>query len=131
MSEPTPPSRSAVDPSLARHGHISYLEIPATDIETSAAFYETVFGWEVRRRDDGQHSFDDRSGCLIGRWKTGCLASREPGLLPYIYVDQIDRVIALIEQAGGRIVEPIRAEGNLRIATFRDPAGNLLGIWEA
>lgn len=131
MAEPTESSKSGIDGGLARHGHISYLEIPAADIEKSAAFYEAVFGWETQRREDGQCSFDDRSGNLIGRWKNGCLASKAPGFLPYIYVDQIDVVVARIGQSGGQIVEPIRAEGNLRVATFRDPAGNLLGVWEA
>jgi hypothetical protein len=122
---------AGVDASLARHGHISYLEIPAADVEQSARFYESVFGWELRRRDGGQCSFDDRSGNLIGRWKTGRAPSSEPGLLPFIYVDQIDAIAERIVQAGGQIVEPPRPEGNLWVATFRDPAGNLLGIWQA
>jgi len=29
---------------LAKHGHLSYLEIPAMDPRQSAAFYERVFG---------------------------------------------------------------------------------------
>jgi predicted enzyme related to lactoylglutathione lyase len=43
----------SVDTRLARHGHLSYLEIPALDIEQSAAFYEAVFGWKVERRGSG------------------------------------------------------------------------------
>jgi predicted enzyme related to lactoylglutathione lyase len=73
-----------VDKRLARHGHVSYLEVPAVDAEQSAAFYEAVFGWAVERREDGRRSFDDRSGDLIGRWATDRVASREAGLLPYI-----------------------------------------------
>ena len=68
----------SVDARLARHGHVSYLEIPAVDAEQSAAFYEAVFGWCIRGRDTGQTSFDDRSGGLIGRWETSRPASREP-----------------------------------------------------
>ena len=29
------------------HGKICYVQIPATDIERSAAFYEQVFGWST------------------------------------------------------------------------------------
>jgi uncharacterized protein len=67
---------SAKNP-LARHGHVSYLEIPAVDIERSSTFYEAVFDWEIRRGDAEHVSFDDRSGELIGRWVTdsGCPAS--------------------------------------------------------
>ena len=31
------------------HGHIDYLQLPALDIERSAAFYERVFGWSIDR----------------------------------------------------------------------------------
>ena len=30
-------------------GKISYIQIPALDVERSAVFYETVFGWNIRR----------------------------------------------------------------------------------
>jgi predicted enzyme related to lactoylglutathione lyase len=122
---------SGVDKELARNGHVSYLEIPAVDAEQSAAFYETVFGWSIHRRESGRRSFDDGSGNLIGAWVTFRAASREPGLIPYIYVDHIDEVVARITARGGEIVKPPYPEGDLWVATFRDPAGNVMGIWQA
>jgi hypothetical protein len=119
-----------VDPGLARHGHLSYVEIPAIDVEQSAVFYESVFGWSISRRDAENCSFDDRSGTLIGRWTTGRAVSREPGILPYIYVDHIDEVVRRVVTQGGQIVKPVDPEGNLWVATFRDPTGNLMGIWQ-
>jgi predicted enzyme related to lactoylglutathione lyase len=125
------PDGNHVDDRLARHGHVSYLEIPASDVERSAAFYEAAFGWNIDRRGAGHCSFDDRSGDLIGRWVTGRAASREAGLVPYIYVNRIDEVVQRIVTGGGEIVKPPYPEGNLWVATFRDPAGNVMGIWEA
>jgi predicted enzyme related to lactoylglutathione lyase len=124
-------SCGGVEKGLARHGHVSYLEIPAANAEQSAAFYEAVFGWEVRPRENGPPSFDDRSGSLIGRWVVGRVPSREPGLLPFIYVDGIDAVVERVVKCGGKIVQPPYPEGDLWVATFRDPAGNLMGIWQA
>jgi predicted enzyme related to lactoylglutathione lyase len=121
----------SVDEGLARHGHVSYLEIPAIDLEQSARFYEAVFGWGIHRRDSGGISFDDRSGDLIGRWVSGRAIAREPGLMPYIYVHRIDPVVEEILARGGTIVEAAYPEGDLWVATFRDPAGNLIGIWQA
>ena len=121
----------SVDEGLARHGHVSYLEIPAVDSEQSAAFYEAVFGWRIHRRDFGNISFDDRSGALIGRWATGCAVSREPGLLPYIYVDRIDEIVERVWRRGGEVVKSPYPEGDLWVATFRDPAGNMIGAWQA
>jgi len=31
------------------NGKICYIEIPAIDIALSAAFYEKVFGWRIRK----------------------------------------------------------------------------------
>jgi uncharacterized protein len=121
----------SVDSGLARRGHLSYLEIPAIDVQRSACFYESVFGWHVERRHDGRISFDDRSGSLIGKWVKDRLISREPGLLPYIYVDHIDEIVIRVVSGGGEVVTPPYPEGDLWVATFRDPAGNVLGIWQA
>jgi predicted enzyme related to lactoylglutathione lyase len=125
-AEEQPPS--GVEERLARPGGITYLEIPAVDIESSAAFYEAVFGWSVR---PGTPSFADGSGHVIGRWSTEREIARDPGVLPYIYVTSVD---ATLEKARARGCEVVRArypEGNLWVATLRDPAGNLIGIWQA
>jgi predicted enzyme related to lactoylglutathione lyase len=115
---------------LAHHGRITYLEIPTVDAERSATFYEAVFGWQVERREAGDLRFDDRSGRMIGRWVPERPAAREPGWLPFIYVDRIDDAVARIPTFGGEVVEPPYAEGDLWVAKLRDPAGNLMGVWQ-
>ncbi|HMF12413.1 MAG TPA: VOC family protein [Gemmataceae bacterium] len=125
------PKHYGVDQGLARHGHVSYLEIPAVDAEQSAAFYEAVFGWTIHRRDSGRRSFDDGSGAMIGAWVTGRPATRQPGLVPYIYVNNVDEIVARTLARGGEIEKPPYPEGDLWVATFRDPAGNVMGIWQA
>jgi hypothetical protein len=45
--ELTASSGTGEDASLAWHGGLSYLEIPAIDPRQSAAFYEKVVGWNV------------------------------------------------------------------------------------
>jgi predicted enzyme related to lactoylglutathione lyase len=67
------------------NGKICYVEIPATDIQRSASFYEAVFGWNIRRRTDGSIAFDDTTGEVSGTWITGRPPSGEPGLLLYIH----------------------------------------------
>ena len=44
---------------VSRNGKICYIEIPAVDIDASAAFYTEVFGWAIRTRGDGRKAFDD------------------------------------------------------------------------
>jgi predicted enzyme related to lactoylglutathione lyase len=51
-------------------------------------------------------------------------------LLPYIYVDDIDAALAKVTPSGGEVVTPKYPEGNLSVATVRDPAGNIIGLWQ-
>jgi uncharacterized protein len=128
--EETAISGGGVDASLARNGGLSYLEIPATDPRQSAVFYEKVVGWNVHGLDTAEPKFNDPSGYLIGRWVTGRAISREPGLLPYIYVDHINDAVEQAKAWGGEIVKAIYPEGDLLVATVRDPAGNVIGLWQ-
>ena len=79
-------SDSGAEPTLARPNSISYMQIPAIDAERSADFYESVFGWSIHGRGTSHVSFDDASGYVSGAWVTNRAISREPGVLPYIYV---------------------------------------------
>lgn len=116
---------------IMRDGKLSYVQIPASDVRASARFYERVFGWRIRDDGNASHlSFEDASGELIGAFVT-TIAPGETGVLPYIYVRDIEARVRGIEDAGGAIVRAMYPEGNLRVATFRDPASNIIGIWEA
>ncbi len=116
-----------------RRPRFCYLEIPAADVQKSAAFYENVFGWNIRHRDSARPSFDDATGNVSGAWVTGREISRGRGLLPYIWVDNIDAVLAQVASNKGEVIEasqPDSPGSSSRIATFRDPAGNLIGIYQ-
>jgi uncharacterized protein len=124
-------NQGSVDQLLKRNGGLTYLEIPAADAARSAAFYENVFDWRIDRSDPKHFKFSDPTGHLLGRWRTGRAISREAGLLPYIYVDQIHEVISRVTAHGGQIDKAPHPEGNLLVATIRDAAGNLIGLWQA
>jgi predicted enzyme related to lactoylglutathione lyase len=112
------------------HGKICYLEIPATDVQQSAAFYERVFGWSVRERGDGSTSFDDTVGQVSGTWVTGRAPMREAGVLVSIMVADAAVTLGAIEAAGGEVMTPVDPASPEVFATFRDPAGNLFCIYQ-
>jgi predicted enzyme related to lactoylglutathione lyase len=116
-------------PTLA-NGKICYVEIPATDVDQSAAFYEQVFGWRLRQRGDGAVAFDDAVGEVSGTWVTGRPPSTEVGLLLYVMVDDAAAAVEAIEAHGGEIVQPIGADAPEITARFRDPGGNVVGIYQ-
>jgi uncharacterized protein len=47
-----------------------------------------------------------------------------------VFVDDLDDTQERISATGGQIATPPYVEGDLRVATFRDPAGNVVGAWE-
>ena len=120
---------SGVDGRLARHGKLSYMQIPARDPVALGAFYASVFGWSVSGRP-AHVNFRDASGELTGAFVTNLTPASEPGILPYVYVDGIDAIIERITSHGGAVVRTPYPEGALRVATFRDPDGNVIGLWQ-
>jgi len=112
------------------NGKICYIEIPAVEVDRSARFYEDVFGWKTRRRGDGHLAFDDGVGEVSGTWVLGRPPSPTPGLLIYVMVDSVAATVEAIVAHGGEIVQPIGADAPEITARFRDPAGNVLGLYQ-
>ncbi|HEY2239354.1 MAG TPA: VOC family protein [Streptosporangiaceae bacterium] len=117
-----------VESSIARPGGVSYLAIPATDVARSAAFYQAVFGWELRG-DSDQPSFSDGTGHVIGHWRTDLDPAGEAGVRPYVYMTDLEAALERAVTQGAQVLAEPYAEGSLRIAVVRDPGGNAVGIW--
>jgi predicted enzyme related to lactoylglutathione lyase len=117
-----------VPPTFAA-GKISYLQLPAVDVEESAAFYATVFGWHLRRKDSGKVSFDDGVGEVSGHWETGLPPADRPGVLVHVLVRDVAATLAEVVAAGGRVVEAAHGEPPEIHALIADPAGNVLGVF--
>jgi predicted enzyme related to lactoylglutathione lyase len=118
-----------VPPSVP-YGKLTYLQLPATDIQRSAEFYRAVFGWRIRQRDDGSVAFEDSVNEVGGTWVLGRTPSSVPGVLISILVDDVAASAEAIVAAGGEIVQPIGGDAPEITARFSDPAGNVLGIFQ-
>jgi predicted enzyme related to lactoylglutathione lyase len=112
------------------NGKICYIEIPATDIARSAEFYKRTFGWQTRQRGDGSTAFDDGVGEVSGTWVLGRAPASAPGLLVYIMVDSVAATLQAVVANGGEITQPIGADAPEITARFRDPAGNVIGLYQ-
>ena len=112
------------------HGKICYLEIPATDIQRSAEFYVNVFGWNLRQRSDGRVAFDDTTGQVSGTWVLKRPPTDPPGLLFYIMVDSVAKAANAVMAHGGDIVQRIGVDAPEITARFRDPGGNVIGLYQ-
>ena len=114
----------------SKHGKICYIELPASDPARSAQFYHEIFGWNIRTRGDGTASFDDAIGEVSGSFDPGKTPAAHPGFIVSIMVGDIRKTIAQIEAFGCKIVEPLGFYPSELIAHFRDPGGNLLGLYQ-
>ncbi|MBV8553098.1 MAG: VOC family protein [Acidobacteriaceae bacterium] len=112
------------------NGKICYIELPANDIARSADFYKRVFGWQTRQRGDGSTAFDDTTGQVSGTWVRGRPPASAPGLLVYIMVDSVAATLETVVANGGEIVQPIGADAPEITARFRDPGGNVIGLYQ-
>ena len=117
-------------PPTPANGKICYVEMPASDVQRSAEFYKSVFGWSIRKRGDGRTAFDDTSGEVSGAWVSGRPPATAPGLLLFVMVDSVTTTLEAIVANGGEIVQPIGADAPEITARFRDPAGNVIGLYQ-
>ena len=114
----------------SKHGKICYIELPATDAQKSADFYREIFGWNIRTRGDGAISFDDTIGEVSGAFDPDKKAVPHPGFIVSIMVDDIRATIDRITAFGCEMVNPLGFHPTELIAHFRDPGGNVLGLYQ-
>ena len=112
------------------NGKICYIEMPAVDVKASAEFYQSIFGWNIRTRGDGSVAFDDGVGEVSGTWVLHRKPMTEVGLLVYIMVDSAAATIDKVTAKGGIIVQEIGGDAPEITARFKDPAGNILGLYQ-
>jgi predicted enzyme related to lactoylglutathione lyase len=109
-------------PGLVR-GQLCYLQIPALDVTTSARFYERIFGWTVDPPDSG---FEAPG--LIGQWITDRPPAPAAGPVGWIHVPDVRDTLEDARAAGAELRDGPLPDGPRLLASFVDPAGNLIGI---
>ena len=83
-----------------------------------------------RRRGASATAFDDTTGEVSGAWVLGRPPAAQPGLLFYIMVDSVAATLDAIVAAGAEIVQPLGADAPEITARFRDPGGNIIGLYQ-
>jgi predicted enzyme related to lactoylglutathione lyase len=120
---------------------IIHFEIHADDMERAAKFYHGVFGWKVGGTDDqpfwaittGLPSSPGINGALIKR-RGPRPAEGAPvnGGVGVVGVASLEETSKKITDRGGAVTVPLVAiPGVGRSAYFRDPEGNVFGIFQA
>ena len=93
-------------------------------------FYRDLFDWQIQVDPEMGYGMVETKGSGING---GIGPSRGPNQVTfYIEVDDLPKVIARVEAAGGKIVVPItEIPGGVSFAQFADPDGNVIGLLES
>lgn len=113
------------------HGTPIWYELVSTDAEASRTFYETVIGWTIDAKPQGDMDYrmitaadGSNAGGLAGLSPGTPAAAAKPGWRFYIGVDDVDATAAKIVEAGGSIaIPPFDLPGVGRMALAADPHG--------
>jgi predicted enzyme related to lactoylglutathione lyase len=104
---------------------IVHWELMVSDLAKAMAFYKRVFGWSLDAT--GEYVMVKTGGAVEG----GMMA-RPPGapaaLNTYFAVDDIERTLREVVEAGGRVVVPRTEIPPGWFAMFLDPDGIAVGI---
>ncbi len=117
------------------HPVLNNIELPATDMASTKAFYTAVFGWSWTEYGP-TYSAADASGTEVGLTTAATPAARPPagdessvGPLVLFQANDLDAAMAAVTGGGGEIVtRPFDFPGGSRFH-FSDPSGNVLGVY--
>jgi hypothetical protein len=112
------------------HGSFCFAELHTADVEGAKRFYGDLLGWTaVDSSADGYTLFQLDGKDVAGLRRVDQSSSR---WIPFLSVPSADTVSAKALQLGAAVVTPAADTRDLaRTAVLRDPAGGLLGLWEA
>jgi predicted enzyme related to lactoylglutathione lyase len=82
------------------------------------------------RRGRPDPAFEDGSGHVIGHFHSDHAVAGEDGVRIYVFVENLDEALERIRARGCEVVAEPYPEGDLWVALFRDPAGNVVGVWQ-
>ena len=110
---------------MREDGKLDYLELPATDLGATRAFYADAFGWTFQDYCPTYAAFDQ--GLDGGFDADPAERTRTP--LPVLYAHDLEAMLAKVQAAGGTVARPIYAFPGGRRFHFTDPAGTELAVW--
>jgi predicted enzyme related to lactoylglutathione lyase len=120
-------------------GRVVHFEVPLVDVDRGRAFYQNAFGWAITPMPEMSYTIvstgptGDQGPTEAGYIGGGMMERDEVFQGPNIVidVDDINAMLAKIEELGGKIVRPRMEVGEMGFAAyFTDPEGNLTGLWQ-
>ncbi len=113
---------------------LSWVEVPATNIERAAEFYSKVLNFEIQVMDFGK----EKMACFPGgegaiSQATDFIPSENGVLVSFQAGEGLNEVLKIVTENGGKVVQSktkIEAEGRGYFALIIDTEGNRIGLYE-
>ena len=111
--------------------NIVHVEIPAANVEGSAKFYESLFGWKMMPMPDMNYTmWEAGDGEEYGGFPQVSDENPAGQVLVYIASDDIEADLKQVEKLGGKVIHPKHEiPGMGWYGVFQDPTGNVLAVY--
>jgi predicted enzyme related to lactoylglutathione lyase len=121
-----------------RLGRVCWVDLATSDEGAANRFYCGLFGWALRERrsPQGQFSTFSDGGPPFASLYRLTRKQIEHGVpshwTSYVSVRELDAAISTAVHLGGQVIVPPQdIAGFARVGLIADPAGALIGLWEA
>src|SRR5262245_5108657 len=112
---------------MSTHHTIDYIEFAVRDLAAAKRFYGAAFDWQFNDYGPEYAGIKGGAGEVGGMHQSSEVRSGGP--LVILYSNDLEKSVAAVRAAGGKIVrEPFAFPGGRRFQ-FTDPSGNELGVW--
>lgn len=119
---------------------VVHFEIPVDDLDRAQKFYKSVFDWKmdsmpgmeyilIRTVPVDEQGRPAEPGAING----GMMKRQRPVNCPIIVINvqNIDDAVKKVKSKGGEIVREKMQVGDMGYAAyFKDPEGNIIGLWQ-
>ena len=108
---------------MSEQGAVSFIEMGSGDVEKTARFFTSLFGWPYAPMDSDNGVFDTPNG------KVG-LHGDDPdwGVVPYLRVEDVEAAAQKVRDLGGEAEDVVFQEGFGKFCNCRDPQGMRFGL---
>ncbi|MFZ5910014.1 MAG: VOC family protein [Chloroflexota bacterium] len=110
--------------------NVVHVEIPASDVQAAAKFYESLFGWKIQHVPEMDYTLWEAGDGTGGGFMAASNEYPAGRVLVYIDSDDIEADLKKVEELGGKTLHPkMEIPGTGWFGVFQDPTGNVLALY--
>jgi predicted enzyme related to lactoylglutathione lyase len=112
------------------HGSFCFAELHTSDVDGARRFYGELLGWTIADSNVAGYTLFQLDGKDVAGLRR---AEKETSRwIPFLAVPSADAATATAVRAGATVASPAADMAGLaRTVVLRDPAGGIVGLWEA